>query len=367
MTTKEFHTLPYPPPQPVITAVKVCAACGDSAVFEGELKSADPGERVKATSLVWGPAAGDQQQFHQGVQTVQGSSQQVVHLPAYTATGFKPATRYVVRLASIDRYGNRSLPADSVQQFTTAGMAVDAVQTSAVTANAATVVGRVNPNGLSGSYWLEYSDGSDGAAVSSTPVTVEAVQAWLPVQVQLEGLQPQTEYRYQLVARDLNGVVSRTDPIPFRTPAALTVPVLTVPAGTVPLPTLSQEPPPPARELVITSDTLSADQQGQVKVALHCASSEVCAGKLSVKVAQARRTGKGQSVKLQPLLLGSTQFQVAAGKDQDVKFKLSAKALQLLKLQGNLIVNVLTEMSDLQNHKVQGSKTVPLRYGAGPR
>lgn len=111
-----------------------------------------------------------------------------------------------------------------VQQFTTPGTPlVGAVEASNITRTAASIVGKLDPDGARSEYFLEYGVGEPhGAPGSPTPVAaIPAEPAGMQVlaPIVLEELAPGTTYHYRLVAINEAGMASGPEAT-FKTAAA---------------------------------------------------------------------------------------------------------------------------------------------------
>ena len=132
-----------------------------------------------------------------------------------TISNLAPLTKYYFRLNGQNQYGTVNGPTMS---FTTTGPAtaskptVETSKATNVSSTDATFVGVVNPGGAETTYWFEYSgaDSLVGNLVGSkTPErTLVTSTSNQNVQINVNGLQPDTKYSYRLVAKNEYGIVN---------------------------------------------------------------------------------------------------------------------------------------------------------------
>jgi hypothetical protein len=123
-----------------------------------------------------------------------------------TVTGLTPGTIYHYQITALNKSG-ASLGAD--RTFTTTGHPPAAVVTGPpvdVVKELATVTGSVNPEGAPTTWMVEYGP-TVNYGMESAPQLLSAVNAPLPVQVQLSGLAPAALFHYRIVASHA-GIVS---------------------------------------------------------------------------------------------------------------------------------------------------------------
>lgn len=140
-----------------------------------------------------------------------GSSYSSITAPGYI-TGLRSNTQYYFRLSAQNKYG---VAHGAVYSFTTnttppepgVAPAVQTTNASNVLRTAASINGRVNPQGYSANYWFEFGETSDlGSLTGFTPAGNGRIFA--SVSAQLSNLKPLTKYYFRLNAQNQFGTVS---------------------------------------------------------------------------------------------------------------------------------------------------------------
>ena len=143
-------------------------------------------------------------------------------------TGLQALTQYSFCLVATNRFGSTlgssvSLETSSVKPAITKEAATN------VGAHGARLGALVNPENLAGSYYFEYSTGTGEPSRTPEASFVKGTSS-APVEALVEGLQPDTEYHFHLVARNGDGESSEGAEVAFRTLAAA---VTSLPDGRV--------------------------------------------------------------------------------------------------------------------------------------
>ena len=99
--------------------------------------------------------------------------------------------------------------------------AITASDVAGITDTAATITGNVNPNGAATTYHVEYGL-TTGYGSQTSPVSAGSGSSPVAVEVDLTGLDPDTDYHARLVAVSANGTTNGPD-IPFTTDALVAV------------------------------------------------------------------------------------------------------------------------------------------------
>lgn len=146
---------------------------------------------------------------------------------SYTVTGLTRGKTYYYRITAGNSAGTSN---GSEVSFTTPNVPGAATgSTSEVTRKCATLVGTVEPHGLTTKYWFEYgTTTSYGTKIPVTPKEVSSGTSSKVVEETPCGLAPKTLYHYRLVAENSLGTTNGSDQT-FTTLAAVTLSVKGVP------------------------------------------------------------------------------------------------------------------------------------------
>lgn len=109
----------------------------------------------------------------------------------------------------------------SFEQVTPPGAAAEPVDPGSVTATGAELRGAVDPNGAETTYRFEYRQVGAEDWVSTDPQSAGSGTDSVPVTATVEGLEPNAEYEFRLIAENANGNATSAEPNPtFTTDAS---------------------------------------------------------------------------------------------------------------------------------------------------
>jgi len=143
------------------------------------------------------------------------------------ATGLQPGGSYQVRLVVSNEFGSTVISTGTAGDFTTEPEPPNAatLEANQLRATGAQLLAEINPNNTPTTYYFEY--GETAAYGNRVPVGPDASAGSggdpLTVAQQLNGLDPDTEYHYRVVATNTAGTTEGAD-VTFRTRQATTAP-----------------------------------------------------------------------------------------------------------------------------------------------
>lgn len=137
-----------------------------------------------------------------------------------SVSNLQPATKYYFRVNAQNQFGTVN---GQILNFTTNGP-VDATvpnvstnPVNAITSTSAKLNANVNPNGVSTTYWFEYSNNSDFSLVSNTPEqSSNNISSASNVSANIDNLTKNTKYYARVVAKNQYGTV-RGEAVTFTT------------------------------------------------------------------------------------------------------------------------------------------------------
>jgi hypothetical protein len=165
-----------------------------------------------------------------------GSGGQPVSAPV---TGLTPDTLYDYRLAAGNTNGLEEEPGEPQRFVAPSHPATTGESASAVGSTTATLQAQVDPGGATTSYYVEYGTIAEEACFTSGTcprtgqLSAGAGQVATGVQLQLNGLQPETEYHYRFVSSNVVAQVSGTQQRTFTTTPAVPPSESALPDGRV--------------------------------------------------------------------------------------------------------------------------------------
>ncbi len=202
-------------PAPTAEIAPVSDATGSSAVFHGSVNPQGAGTtryrfEYSTDGTNWTAVPSDE-----GVLVASGSSDVEVSQPA---SGLAPNTEYRVRLVAFKDFNAGSATSSEVTFSTvTVAPAVRPLAAGNRTDTAAWLGGEVNPRNLPTTYYLEYTLADDATFANSSRIPVNDTvevgddNAFTIVSQLVTGLQPNTEYRFRVVAANAAGTTEGPD------------------------------------------------------------------------------------------------------------------------------------------------------------
>jgi hypothetical protein len=205
-----------------------------------------------------------------------------------------------------------------------------------VTATTADLNGIVDPDGVEVSYVFKYWLASKPSAATLTPMISigTGIKTEIPILVEITDLKPGANYKFELLTST-------------GTPGSAYYPLESGTGGVLGFKTTS------AGKLTLTSTKLKV-KKSRVSIALKCASTLTCTGKVAI-------TAKGKvGTKTKTYACGSTKFTIAAGdKDKVTTSKISSKCATLLSSATNKKIKAKLTAT-LTTYQPTLSKTVSL-------
>jgi DNA-binding beta-propeller fold protein YncE len=235
-----FRALPV---APVVGAVEVLDLTPFSATLDSVI---DPGNGLTSYHFVYA-AEGERAHESQPNGSVSGDAATTV-LPT-TLQGLAPGTTYHYKLLASNEGGSTTSAEGSFVTLPADSPSVTSVGVEAIGAYSATIVGAIDPDGSATTYDFELAEAAQVAGLRWFG-GLGAETALAPVSVNVEGLTPETIYRYRLSATNAAGTVSSLEGAftTMKSGASVTLftqfPIL---AGVVPVSGLRATKPPPKR------------------------------------------------------------------------------------------------------------------------
>jgi len=178
---------------PSVSTNSARSITSDSAELQG---SVDPNGASTAYQFEWGPSTNLYVATSPGKSAGRGT---VAKAFSFKLGGLEPGTTYHYRLTATNRFGSA---AGADRTFKTAGHPPPEAVTGGVSqlsANSATLTGYINPHGENTTFYFQYGP-TTALGMQTTPSTVPAGNAAVPVAQSLSGLAAFTTFYFRLVA-----------------------------------------------------------------------------------------------------------------------------------------------------------------------